>query len=136
MAGGIEKMISVLANEMSNRGHDISILTWDKESAVNFYKLNNKVKWIKLDLGCFSQKPSLKLRFNRYVKTRTIINNIKPDVVIAFQPGVHINTRIPMFFSKIPIIVAERESPWRYKFIQAGKWRIIFFYPSCLQIRF
>ena len=51
MAGGIERMASIIMNEMVRRGHKVILLTWDPINANSYYELNPEIIWHKLDLG-------------------------------------------------------------------------------------
>jgi GalNAc-alpha-(1->4)-GalNAc-alpha-(1->3)-diNAcBac-PP-undecaprenol alpha-1,4-N-acetyl-D-galactosaminyltransferase len=125
VAGGIEKMISTIANEMSRRGHQVYIYTWDVEGAINFYPIDRNIHWIKMNEGDFDKIPAIMTRLKRYARTRRVITDIAPDVVVAFQAGVFLHTAIPLLFTRIPLVAAERESPWRYDFLHARKWRAL-----------
>lgn len=52
-AGGIEKVICLLANALVNQGHEVTFVTMDREKGRPFFYLNSKVKFINAayDLG-------------------------------------------------------------------------------------
>ena len=60
MAGGVERMASLIMNEMIKRGHKVVLLTWDPINANSHYYLNPKICWHKLDLGSPNEKASWK----------------------------------------------------------------------------
>ena len=43
MAGGIERMATWIMNEMNEKGHQVSLITWDKEDAVPHYEISEKI---------------------------------------------------------------------------------------------
>ena len=43
MAGGIERMASMIMNEMVKRGHKVHLITWDSINSKSHYYLNPKI---------------------------------------------------------------------------------------------
>lgn len=123
MAGGIERMAAALMNEMCAYGHDVSLLTWDLAGAKSFYKLDARIKWYNLDHGTHETKAGWILRFKRMFKMRSILKEISPDVIMAFQHGTFLSTRLYSLGQGFPIIAAEREAPARFKYLKSGKWQ-------------
>ncbi|MFP4465197.1 MAG: glycosyltransferase family 4 protein [Alphaproteobacteria bacterium] len=123
MAGGVERQAISLANEMARRGHDVSLLTLDHEGAQAFYDIDSSVCWYKLGMGNPKEKAGWGLRFKRMKNVRQIMKGFKPDVVLAFQQGMFLTLRLYTLGMGIPVIAAERESPFRYDFIREGKHR-------------
>ena len=121
MAGGVERQIIALANEMIERGHEVSLFTWDNENAKAFYILNSHVEWIKLNLGDLYKKACWKLRLKRLLKMRKVVKNVKPDVIVAFQHGIFLALRIYTLGIHAPIIASTRNAPSILKFTSAGK---------------
>ena len=120
MAGGVEKMSSLIMNDMVKRGHKVILLTWDNSLSVSHYELNPEIKWIKLDLGSPNIKANYFLRFKRQIKIRKYIKEINPSLVIGFQVGTFIAMRLSSFGLSIPFIAAERNSPDLFKFQRQG----------------
>ena len=127
MAGGVERQALALANEMSRRGHKVSLLTLDSSGAEAFYKIDKTVDWYKLDIGNHSKKASWVIRIKRKKHIRQILNSFKPSLCIAFQDGMFMALRAYTAGMCIPIIAAERESPFRFEFISAGKYRYLIY---------
>jgi len=123
MAGGVERQSLALIKEMNARGHDARLFTLDPTCAEAFYEFEKTAQWYKLDMGDPSIKASWVLRFKRMVKVRKMMREFQPDVVLAFQSGMFITLRLYTAGMGIPVIAAERESPYRYDFIEAGKHR-------------
>ena len=118
MAGGVERMSSLLMNEMDNRGHKIFLITWDKSNAISHYPLNPGITWIKLNIGNTSLKADWILRLKRQFLIRKFIKDIKPSVAIGFQVGTFIALRTALLGFFIPTIAAERNSPDLFNFLE------------------
>lgn len=123
MAGGVERMAAALMNEMCARGHDVGLLTWDEAGARAFYDFDPRITWMNLDMGSHLQKAGWALRLRRMVKMRRIISSYAPDVILAFQHGTFLATRLYCVGLSLPIIAAEREAPARFEHIKAGRWQ-------------
>jgi glycosyltransferase involved in cell wall biosynthesis len=127
VAGGVEKMCIMLANNMHERGHEVHLLTWDQPQAVPFYPLNQGVFWHKLAIGDHAEKATWKVRWQRMLKVRKLAELIKPDLVIAFQLGPFAAVRLYLQGKSIPMIAALRNAPSLYDYTSAGKYRWLWF---------
>lgn len=125
-AGGVERMSSLIMNEMVKRGHVLEFVTLDKPEAISFYKLDNQINWHKLNIGNPNQKASLKERFQRILALRDIIKHFKPDIVLAFQEASFLSTKLASIGLRVPVIAAERNSPSRFNFMDVSKRQFAF----------
>lgn len=123
MAGGVERMASALMNEMVARGHKVSLMTLDSEDGQSFYPLDPSINWHKINIGDPLKKASLEQKIRRALKVRKIVNQTKPNIMIGFQDGPYLSTRVYTLGMGYPIILAERNAPTRYDFISSGKYR-------------
>lgn len=127
MAGGVERQATSLANEMVKRGHNVCLFTCDHKGAKSFYYIDPNVKWYQLGLGNPQQKANLGLRLKRMKRVRCIMSEFKPDVILGFQHGMFLSLRLYTLGMGIPVVAAERESPYRFDFLQEGKRRNFIF---------
>ena len=85
--GGAERVTATLANELVNRGIDITILIVCGESA---YKLDNRIDFVRLYgeseiTSAFLNK--LLRRFTFYFRLISRLNYLKPDVIVPVHGG-------------------------------------------------
>lgn len=102
-AGGAERVISILANNMQERGYEVEIICLRMRKV--FYEFN----------------PSINLTFAEDYVDGGIIKKIfwlrkyvrqqKPSVVIAFMIAVYAVTLLSLTGSNVPVIVSERIDP-------------------------
>ena len=118
VAGGMEKMSTVIMNEMKSRGHNVGLVTWDHENAIPHYKLTKGVKWLKLDLGDPDEKASWRVRYRRLKNCRGFIKKNNVDVIIGFQSGGFVFGYFSALFLGIPCVAAERVSPDTWKYVR------------------
>ena len=127
VAGGVERMGTALMNEMCRRGHEVSLLTWDRSEAEAFYKFDERIAWHCLDIGDYMKKAGWGLRLKRARWVRRFVKKLKPDVILAFQHGTFLSTRLFTYGLGIPTIAAERNAPSRFEHLQAGRYRNLIF---------
>ncbi len=127
VAGGVERMGTALMNEMCRRGHDVSLLTWDRSKSEAFYKFDERIAWHCLDMGDYMKKAGWGLRFKRARWVRRLVKKLKPDVMLAFQQGTFLSTRLFTFGMGIPTIAAERNAPSRFDHLKAGRYLSLIF---------
>lgn len=122
MAGGLERQAISLLNAFTKRGHECHLLTRDQRTATSFYPLDPAVQWHKLDVEEATQA-RLASRFDRLRRTRRLIKEIKPDVVLGFQFGPFYITRLAslgLWSYKTHYVAAERVSPFQFEFVNRG----------------
>ncbi len=127
MAGGVERMACIMLEAMRQRGHEMELLTWDSSSASAFYEIHPAIKWYQLDIGNPQEKATLKTRLQRAVRMRQILKDSRPDVILAFQEGTFISTRLYSIGMGTPVIAAERNAPSRFEHISASKYKNLIF---------
>lgn len=115
--GGAERVVSNMANYWSDQGHAVSILKYDSDKDVPFYKLNSQVKVISMDImkTSFGIGEKIANNIKRIHCLRESLKGIFPDVIISFMTETNILSIISNMMSGVPIIVSERIDPAEYK---------------------
>jgi GalNAc-alpha-(1->4)-GalNAc-alpha-(1->3)-diNAcBac-PP-undecaprenol alpha-1,4-N-acetyl-D-galactosaminyltransferase len=112
---------------LSLRGHSVQLISWDNKNSNTFYEMNKKINWHKLDMGDATIKADWLMRLKRQLAIRKIFKLTRPDVIVAFQHGVFLSSALASLGMHIPIVAAERNSPNRFNFIKAGRYRNLIF---------
>lgn len=116
-AGGAERVLSMLANELASRGHEIALITFDDGKTPPFFPLNTGVRW--QPLGIATASSSLLARATalprRFLRLRRRIAGNAPDVVLSFMDRVNLVTLVATLGLKTPVVVAERNDPAMHK---------------------
>ena len=101
-SGGAERVVSLLANKMVERKHQVEIICLKFNDV--YYQTDSRVK---VTLAMLQTKNRLTevFWFRNYVKKQ------KPDVVIPFTEGVYCFTILSLLGTHIPIIASERLDP-------------------------
>ena len=108
-SGGSERVMSLLANELANRGHEVSIVLL--RDPIVFYDIQENVKIYYAENHSHSMLKKL-LWFRNFIKTD------RPDVVIPFMTHVYCATILSLMGTNIPIISSERIDPRFSTFIK------------------
>ncbi len=109
-SGGAERVMSIIVNNLSELGYDISIIV--KQGNKPFYQINDKVKII---------YPKHKIKYNTlyskvvgrakvYRDIYLIIKRNKPDLVISFSTTTNASVIIICKILKIKVIVSEHNN--------------------------
>lgn len=106
--GGAERVISILANNWCDMGHEVSMfITATNRPPV--YKMNQKIKVEYF--ADYNEKGVSHLKLISAI--RKFINDEKPDSVISFMNDVCAYTIIALIGTGIPVIYSERNDPNR-----------------------
>jgi GalNAc-alpha-(1->4)-GalNAc-alpha-(1->3)-diNAcBac-PP-undecaprenol alpha-1,4-N-acetyl-D-galactosaminyltransferase len=110
VSGGAERVLSIIANGLNNRGYDVSIIS--KQQIKPFYNLNLKVKVV-YPTTRFSYKNTLKTLLSRlavYIDIFKILKFEKPDIVIPFSTTTNGSIIIIAKLLNIKVIASEHNN--------------------------
>ena len=106
--GGAERVVSVLASELANQGHEATVLIYFKTE--NEYEVCENVKKIYLS-GGFEDAYDKMNYFQRLSVLRKIAKQENADFVIPFLSHVCIRTCVALFGTKNKIVQTVRNDP-------------------------
>jgi glycosyltransferase involved in cell wall biosynthesis len=112
-AGGTEHVVNIISNHWVDRGHDVTLVTLEPQSAVPYYVFDQRVRIINLNLSPrqVSAPYATWLAFRRVLALRRVLKNIAPDVIISFLMRTNILVLLAMIGSRTPVVVSERNNP-------------------------
>jgi glycosyltransferase involved in cell wall biosynthesis len=128
-AGGLERMIISIMNAMAERGHDVSLLSWDGAAATAFYPMSPDVTWRRLDMGDHGSKAGMGQIAARLPVIRGLVKGLSPDVIVCFEGGSFRAMQLYTAGLGIPLVAALRTAPtlydhnWRLRFIECQAFR-------------
>jgi GalNAc-alpha-(1->4)-GalNAc-alpha-(1->3)-diNAcBac-PP-undecaprenol alpha-1,4-N-acetyl-D-galactosaminyltransferase len=114
-AGGAERVLSILANQWVEEGHDVDLITFS-EPSTDHYPLNPTV--FRHALGTL-EHPDHRIRrlignVTRVARFRRLLRQVRPDVVVSFIDKMNILTILATRGLDIPVVVSERTDPRRH----------------------
>lgn len=101
-SGGAERVVSLLANKMAERGHQVEIICLKFNDV--YYQTDSRVK-VTLAMQQTHNRLTEVFWLRKYLKKQN------PDVVIPFTEGVYCFTILSLLGTGIPIIASERLDP-------------------------
>jgi len=117
--GGAERTISLLSSYLINMENEVYIVTMDDQKS--FYPLPNQIKHVKLGVNHNSQN-IFRAMFNNFHSLLVIhdcFSDIRPDVVISFQPNTIFLSWLAKWGVGYKVIGSERTNPF---YNQSGFW--------------
>jgi glycosyltransferase involved in cell wall biosynthesis len=123
VVGGVEKMVLILAEQMSVRGHTVTVVSLDNLDAQAFYSWPHKVAWIKLGIGDPDNKASLRTRLKRLWALRKLLYRLDIDTVVGFQIGSFALLKVSSLGVRVRTVAAERNAPTLFDFIRHGRFK-------------
>lgn len=122
-AAGAERIMSGLANHISQQGHHVSFITLDKSEA-DHYTLAKEINRIQLNIYTQSRNvfDSLIATLKRLIRIRRSIIATQPDVVLTFIDMSNIRVIAALLGSGLPIVVSERVDPSAYSIGASWEW--------------
>lgn len=111
--GGVERVVSNLANKFAGTDFDVLIATeWESESE---FKLEPEVKRVHVGLKPEDEhKSRLTKALLRVKYLRALINKEKPTVIIAFDRNANYRALTAAIGKKTPVIISVRNPPQTY----------------------
>ena len=127
VAGGLERQLIRVAEQLSNYEFEILIISYDNFLAYSFYKIPKNIKWIKCGNGL---QPHRKANFFRRIKQiyklRKVLQNYRVTELITFHHGLYPRSFLATLFLNIKNIVSERNSLSNYNYIKLNKFNLGF----------
>ncbi len=106
--GGAERVVTVLASNLAERGFDVSCIIYYR--AEKEYEYSDKIKVFNLTGGKEEDYRALNMK-SKVLKLRNMITSIHPDYIIPFLPQVGFHVWLASLGKKYRIIQTVRNDP-------------------------
>ena len=114
-SGGAERVLADVTAGLVERGHDITILSFDHPGEKSFYSLNPQVKWIRAGIGNPAKPATIEETIKRMSYMRRFAKEEKPDCVVAFMHSSFVPAAFSLICMGVPVIASEHIVPAHYK---------------------
>jgi GalNAc-alpha-(1->4)-GalNAc-alpha-(1->3)-diNAcBac-PP-undecaprenol alpha-1,4-N-acetyl-D-galactosaminyltransferase len=115
--GGAQKVASFVINSYFEKGHKISVVSYEKSDKTISFDPNIKVFELEGSWGnTYLKINSIFEKMKTFIETKKIVNKVKPDIIVVFGTIAPIN--IALLSSNSLIIAAERGDPNAYSKFQ------------------
>ena len=111
-SGGTQRVLTLLANYWDEQGHNVTLVTLDDGINI-FYHLNPNVELVPAKINSISKNTFEVIHnsFKRIKILRRVLLETKPTLIISFLVGVNALVILSTLFSRIKVIVSERNNP-------------------------
>ena len=107
LGGGAERVLADVTNGLAERGHQISILTYDQPNGKSFYPLHEAIKRIDLNIGRTQHRSTFIETVKRMIALRREIKKVSPDIIVGFMHSLFLPLGISLIGTKIPVLASE-----------------------------
>lgn len=111
--GGAERVLSLVANGLAERGHDVSVSTLCGADKPLHYPIHPDIRLLPLGIEAASHsQPARVLNNGKRIRVlRAAIRKIAPEVVVSFMDTTNVLTILACAGLSIPVAVAEHIDP-------------------------
>ena len=113
---GAERVLSEVVNGLTERGHHVSILTFDQPNGESFYPLDSSIGRIDLGIGSVGRRSTFLETVKRFFFLRRNIVEHSPDIVVGFMHSMFIPLGIALVGTGIPVVASEHIGVEHYKY--------------------
>ncbi len=117
-AGGAERVICQVANELSDRGIEVHVMSLDASDAGSFYPIANSVTWHRL-----GSSTGIIGKVRRVREMAAIMHRYGVRVLIGFVMSGDKTVYAASRFARIRLVAAERNGPSMYRLRYARRQR-------------
>ena len=114
-SGGAERMLVMLARALADRGHEVHVVSWDPPGSVAFYELPGNIRWHQLGFA-----PGARDKMRRTFALARMLRRAGCDVFVGFVMSTDKTVYAACLLARVPIVVAERNSPAMYRLKLGG----------------
>ena len=122
-SGGTERVVSLLANDMVVRGHEVHLITFSPIEEIPFFAVHPGI--IHHPLGLFGGGSRLLgpvRKIKRLLKIRKTFLKISPRLVLSFGDKTNVIAVLAGMGLNLPVIVSERTNPEKQALTNGRYW--------------
>jgi len=112
--GGAERVLSMITRGLLERGHEISLITFDSEDSSSFYELDPRLNWERIPIGQADGRTSFAVAVKRTIALRKFLQEQSPDVAVAFMSPSIVLMSAALMGTRIPFVASEHIVPAYY----------------------
>jgi glycosyltransferase involved in cell wall biosynthesis len=113
--GGAERILALVSSGLADRGHEVTVLTFDGPADTDFYELSPKVGRVRLGLGQTSRRSDVSTTLRRLFAIRRTVAALRPQVAVGFMHSSFVPLSAALLATALPVIGSERTSFAHYR---------------------
>ena len=120
--GGAERVLATIAGALSRRGHEVSLVSFDRLGAEDFYKSDSLVNRVRLGVGRTAEPSGVLSTAVRMRRLRTAVKALDPDIVVGFMHSAYIPLGFALAGTGIAVVGSERTSFTHLRTRRLQRW--------------
>lgn len=125
--GGLERQIREISSALCDFEYEVHLIYLSESSEDTFFKLDSRVVQHKISGLSPNTRANTRIRLQRQKQVISLLRTIQPNITIAFMTGAYFFICLPSLLLRVPIILAERNSPQIYEVTSASKSKRLIF---------
>lgn len=113
--GGAERVLSALTGELTARGHEIEIATFDPPGSKDFYRFDPKIARHRLAIGKVAQSSGPVDVVRQATALRRLLRESRPAVAIGFMHSAFVPLGLATMGTGVPVIASEHTAYDHYE---------------------
>jgi len=105
--GGAERVLADVSSELVQRGHRLTILSFDSPGSSDFYPVDPRIERVKVGIGSAKDRSRLTETAARILALRKETRKLQPDVAIGFMHSGYIPLALALLGTGVPLIASE-----------------------------
>jgi len=105
--GGTERVLADLTSALVQRGHAMTVLSFDRAGVEPFYSFDRTVRRVSLGIGEVGRGTRANEALRRVLALRRLAREIKPEVAVGFMHSAYIPLGLGLLGSGVPVIASE-----------------------------
>lgn len=111
-AGGVEKVIGLIAHAWVTKGRTVTIIAFDAEDAPIFHRLDSGIRLVRLGIAAGGGGLAGLLAVTKRCRVlRRELDKLKPDVTLSFLTKINVLTLLASLGSRRRVVISERNNP-------------------------
>ena len=112
--GGAERVLAEVVNGLVERGHDLSVVTFDGPGH-SFYPLSDVVPRFDLEVGRVGESTPRGELIAAVPRLRRTVTALRPDVVVGFMHSMFVPLGFALLGSGLPVVASEHVGMHHYR---------------------
>ncbi|HWT11302.1 MAG TPA: glycosyltransferase family 4 protein [Allosphingosinicella sp.] len=105
--GGTERVLADLTSALARRGHEMTVLSFDRPGQEPFYTLDPAVQRLSLGIGDVGRGTRPGEAIGRVRALRRLVTEVRPDVAVGFMHSAYLPLGLGLMRTPIPVVASE-----------------------------
>src|SRR4051812_5794488 len=101
--GGAERILAAISGSLAERGHNVTVLTFDRAGTQDFYRVSSQIDRIRLGIGVTTARSGPLVTAVRLRQLRRVAKQLQPDVAIGFMHSSFVPLALALVGTGIPV---------------------------------